>query len=339
MTQHEVNHVAHEHAWQTATTFDDAVELCGSALYRQQDIAVLGDPRQFSLTQRIGHIGPVTLGEIAFGSPVWMDCGDQRTTYHVNVPLSGHLESVHRGERMTAHSGLAAVYQPQGETAVPRWEAGGRTVFLKIDRSAVDEALRQALGREMTSSIDFQPTLPTVTGPGSSWMDMLLLFRSQLFDREGLLNRPMIGAPFVDSLIRGLLLAADHPDREALLSEGRELPSRVVGDAIDIIEAEPDSPLTVSYLASRSNISVRSLQEGFRRHVGMSPMAYVREVRLRRAHETLLQSDPSAATVASIAHNWGFNNLGRFAAVYSARYQEAPATTLRRSPFGRSSGS
>jgi hypothetical protein len=54
---------------------------------------VLGDPRQFSLTQRIGHIGPVTLGEIAFGSPVWMDCGDQRTTYHVNVPLSGHLES------------------------------------------------------------------------------------------------------------------------------------------------------------------------------------------------------------------------------------------------------
>jgi hypothetical protein len=28
-------------------------------------------------------------------------------------------------------------------------------------------------------------------------MDMLLLFRSQLFDREGLLNRTMIGAPFV----------------------------------------------------------------------------------------------------------------------------------------------
>jgi transcriptional regulator GlxA family with amidase domain len=66
-------------------------------------------------------------------------------------------------------------------------------------------------------------------------------------------------------------------------------------------------------------------------------MAHLREVRLRRARETLLQSGSSAATVASIAHNWGFNNLGRFAAVYSARYQEAPATTLRRNPFGRSS--
>jgi AraC-like DNA-binding protein len=329
MTQHAVNHVADEHAWKTTTTFDDAVELCTSALYPQQDIALLDDPKRFSLTQRIGHIGPVTLGEITFGSPVWMNCGDQRTTYHLNVPLSGHLDSVHRGEHVTAHSGLAAVYQPQGETAVPRWEAGGRTVFLKIDSSAVDEALRQTLGRETTSSIDFQPALATVTGPGRNWKDMLLLFHSQLFDPESLLNRPMIGAPLVDSLIRGLLLAADHPHRAALLSEARELPSRVIRDAIDIIEAEADTPLTVSSLASRSNISVRSLQEGFRRHVGMSPMAYLREVRLREAHETLLQSDSSTATVASIAHNWGFNNLGRFAAAYSARYQEAPAATLR----------
>jgi AraC-like DNA-binding protein len=190
----------------------------------------------------------------------------------------------------------------------------------------------------MTSSIDFQPTLSTVTGPGRNWKDMLLLFHPQLFDPGSLLNRPMIAAPLVDSLIRGLLLAADHPHRTALLSEASDLPSRVVRDAVDIIEAEPDSALTVSSLASRTNISVRALQEGFRRHVGMSPMAYLREVRLRRTHETLLRSDMSAATVASVAHSWGFNHLGRFAAAYWARYQEAPATTLRRhNRFDRSS--
>jgi len=34
-------------------------------------------------------------------------------------------------------------------------------VFFEDRPHAFDEALRQALGREMTSSIDFQPTLPT----------------------------------------------------------------------------------------------------------------------------------------------------------------------------------
>jgi transcriptional regulator GlxA family with amidase domain len=75
---------------------------------------------------------------------------------------------------------------------------------------------------------------------------------------------------------------------------------------------------------------VRSLQQGFKRHLGMSPMSYLREVWLRRAHQTLLTADPSVVTVASVAYDWGFTNLGRFAAAHAARYSEPPAKTLRR---------
>jgi transcriptional regulator GlxA family with amidase domain len=57
----------------------------------------------------------------------------------------------------------------------------------------------------------------------------------------------------------------------------------------------------MSSIAIRSNTSVRSLQQGFRRHLGISPMTYLREVRLRRAHQTLLESDPSTV---SVAYRW-----------------------------------
>ena len=87
---------------------------------------------------------------------------------------------------------------------------------------------------------------------------------------------------------------------------------------------------------TRCHVSVRSLQQGFRRYMGASPMAYLREVRLRRAHQSLLDSDPSIASVASVAYNWGFTNLGRFAAAHTARYDEPPAATLRRRTFRRS---
>jgi transcriptional regulator GlxA family with amidase domain len=110
---------------------------------------------------------------------------------------------------------------------------------------------------------------------------------------------------------------------------------RAVRTAVEIIEEEAHLPLTASSLAARCHVSVRSLQQGFRRYLGASPMAYVREVRLRRAHQSLLESDPSTTSVASVAHRWGFSNLGRFAAAHTARYDEPPAATLRRA-FRRS---
>ena len=84
---------------------------------------------------------------------------------------------------------------------------------------------------------------------------------------------------------------------------------------------------------SRAHISVRSLQEGFRSHLGVSPTEYLRVIRLRRAHESLLESDHTEVTVASIAYHWGFTNLGRFAAAHAQRYGELPSETLYRKAF------
>jgi transcriptional regulator GlxA family with amidase domain len=137
------------------------------------------------------------------------------------------------------------------------------------------------------------------------------------------------GLPFVDSLVRGLLLAADNPYRSAVTGETPAVTPRAVRAAVEIIEEEAHLPLTVSSIAARCHVSVRSLQQGFRRYVGASPMAYLREVRLRRAHQSLLESDPSTTSVSSIAYHWGFTNLGRFAAAHTARYDEPPAATLR----------
>ena len=76
-------------------------------------------------------------------------------------------------------------------------------------------------------------------------------------------------------------------------------------------------------------MSVRSLQEGFRQHVGSAPMTYLQHVRLVRAHETLRRADPQRVTVASVAHRWGFAHLGRFASAYRSRFGISPSETLR----------
>ncbi|WP_324618067.1 helix-turn-helix domain-containing protein [Streptomyces dysideae] len=72
-------------------------------------------------------------------------------------------------------------------------------------------------------------------------------------------------------------------------------------------------------LAAIAQVGVRTPQEAFSRYVGMSPMAYVREVRLQRTREQLLASAPGVTTVADAACRWGFvlrvyvGNPSRFA--------------------------
>jgi transcriptional regulator GlxA family with amidase domain len=141
----------------------------------------------------------------------------------------------------------------------------------------------------------------------------------------------LVPSSFVHSVIHALLLAADHPDREALCALAKSIASQFIRPAAELIEAKPHLPLTVTSLARQCHISPRALQKGFIRHLGISPMAYLRQVRLRRAHHELLVSDPSVETVASIARRWGFTNLGRFATAHTARYGETPAQTHRRS--------
>jgi len=66
----------------------------------------------------------------------------------------------------------------------------------------------------------------------------------------------------------------------------------------------------------------------FQRHLGMSPMAYVREVRVRSAHRDLRSADPAHTTVAAIAHRWRFTHLGRFAAAHKKKFGNTPVQAL-----------
>jgi AraC-like DNA-binding protein len=316
------------HIWTPVTEFDDFVELCGCG--QQPHLNLLTDPDLFSTTQRGGRMGPVMLQDVVLGADTSIDCGDVCSTYRVFLVRSGRAAGKHRGLPAGGGAGTAAVYAPEGLSAL-QWDASTEILLFKVARHAVEDALSDALGRQLTSQPDFAPLMPTNTAATRDWINMLVLFAEQFFHPDGLLNRPMAGMPFVDSLVRGFLLAAEHPHRNALTGGEHLVTPRAIRTAVDVIEAEAHLPLTLSSIAARSQVSVRSLQHAFKHHLGTSPMSYLREVRLRRAHQTLLDSDPSTVTVASIAYHWGFTNLGRFAAAHAARYREPPVQTLRRS--------
>ena len=100
--------------------------------------------------------------------------------------------------------------------------------------------------------------------------------------------------------------------------------------AVEYIHAHAAEEVSITDLSAVAGLSVRSVQESFRRVFDVSPLTYLRQVRLDRVHEELLEAGPQTGAVGDVARRWGFAHLGRFSASYAERFGEYPKQTLRR---------
>ncbi|MCW2655304.1 MAG: AraC family transcriptional regulator [Mycobacterium sp.] len=323
----DANQVARPDPWFRTTSPDEAIHLCENAYYPHQ-LRLLGPSNCFGLAQRVTSAGPITVGDVTYDTDVALSFDESRASYHICVPLNGWLQSRHRGQQLTLTPTLASIYRPDADMAATRWPAGSRHLAVKIDQVAVDGALEMMVDRPIELPIAFEAALPLNARATRDWVRLLLMVHRQLEYPDSLTRHSVVLDPLVESLIHGLLLVADHPYRQALAAPAEPGRPAAVRDAMDIIEAGPHLPLTISTLARRCHVSVRALQEGFQRHLSMSPMAHLRLVRLRRAHRDLRSADPAHSSVATIAHRWGFTHLGRFAAAHKTMYGETPLHAL-----------
>jgi transcriptional regulator GlxA family with amidase domain len=99
--------------------------------------------------------------------------------------------------------------------------------------------------------------------------------------------------------------------------------------AISFIHDNAHGDIGLSDIAAAVNVTPRSVQYLFRRHLGTTPLEYLRRVRLHRAHCDLQAADPAVDTVTAIACRWGFAHAGRFSMAYKEVFGTAPSRTLR----------
>ena len=99
--------------------------------------------------------------------------------------------------------------------------------------------------------------------------------------------------------------------------------------AIAFIQDNADGDIAITDIAAAANVTPRSIQYMFRRHLSTTPLEYLRRVRLDRAHRDLLKADPAVDTVTAIAGRWGFTHAGRFSVEYKRVYGTSPSRTLR----------
>jgi AraC family transcriptional regulator, ethanolamine operon transcriptional activator len=106
--------------------------------------------------------------------------------------------------------------------------------------------------------------------------------------------------------------------------------AQLVKQASDYMQSHMDQVLTLTDLCHSLGASSRALCYGFQEMFGMSPMAYLKLLRLQGVYRTLKATESSHRTVTEVATQFGFYHLGYFARDYKQVFGELPSETLKR---------
>jgi AraC family ethanolamine operon transcriptional activator len=106
--------------------------------------------------------------------------------------------------------------------------------------------------------------------------------------------------------------------------------SRLVRQADEYMRSHLDQPLTLTDLCAALGTSSRALCYGFQEIFGMSPMAYLKSLRLQGVFRVLKAAQSSPETVTEVATQFGFYHLGFFSRDYKQMFGELPSETLKR---------
>lgn len=263
--------------------------------------------------------------ELSYGAPVHIDAGAFPRLFLI----------------MHCAGGAARARQAGREA---RWQEGGTLPFsagleteLWFDRAFVQRGVRLGaeqletlcarwLGYPLTQPLRFSlhafsPQLEQV------WQRTLAYLWA--FESNG---RSLVGAAkasFDEYLLTLLLHQHPHNYSDDLQAPPAPPVPRLVRRAERYMIDHADAAITVSDVAAELGVSVRTLQEGFRRCRSTTPIAVLRQARLQRVRDELLRRDCTIG-VTAVALRFGFAHLGRFSASYRAAFGESPSVTWRR---------
>lgn len=272
------------------------------------------------------HSG-VGVVRLDYGTDVEIEPGRLESFYLVQVPLAGRAVVRQGGAEVVSTPRTATVLGPDAPVSM-RWDAGTPQLILYAHRSVVAGYAAAALGRKVSSRLDFALDFDLTTPAASAWRRTLGYAAAEVEADSPCLD-DVRWVRHLRSVLVGQLFEAQRCSLSEELATGAPAASPAVAAAKAFVDDDPAAAHTVEDLARHAGVSVRALQEGFRRQLGTTPMEYVRSCRLEVAHRALRAADPSEASVTDLATAAGFSHLGRFSVDYRKRFGCSPSATLR----------
>lgn len=311
-------HALRRHRLFESTDIDETRELISRVMQPHSLIpSGRGNGRSHMDFVKIGRLG---IGTIAFGTAMRVNVEEVDGYYLMMFCISGEAEVSVAGRNVRVNSERGILRAP-GEPFSALLSPDCEQLVMRIDPASFrggDDG-RKAPKR-------FDPVVPLSSDSMRAWKEQLRLVASS----PELLSSACANSN-VGSNVEALLVS--------LLDAGRTNSAQHYADRVgvpgfvrraeELMHAQLSAPLRLIDIAEAAGVPVRTLCDGFLHFRQTSPMQYLKQLRLERARQAILES-PSDVRIASIALDCGFSHLGRFAISYRERFGELPSDSVRK---------
>jgi AraC family ethanolamine operon transcriptional activator len=185
--------------------------------------------------------------------------------------------------------------------------------------SLIQNALRQGV-------VALDPTAATM-------LRHLWVMMGQILDREATWPSSMPLTQLASTALNNVLLALNM---SSSLSAAARTPAanrqtHVVQQAIRFMRAHLDQEFTIADVCAATHVSQRTLQYHFESSLDMSPLQYLKAMRLNAARSLIrkMGATGNRANIAEIAAMCGYEHPSRFAGDYRRQFGALPSETLR----------
>lgn len=195
--------------------------------------------------------------------------------------------------------------------------------MIAVPEQLLEQHAMQLLGQPLTS-LSRGSRLRTRGGPEElqRWFAQLNL--AALCREPERLADPVVAGGIENRVLDGLIGQVACDERPSGAKGGVRL-ARLV-DAY--LRTNLQAPLTISDLCTAMGVPERTLHKAVRTHLGVTPKALLKTMRLNAVRKAL-KTAPPGTTVMDIAMKWGFFHAGWFSQDYRQQFGESPSTTLR----------
>lgn len=208
-----------------------------------------------------------------------------------------------------------------------RWHPG-RYELLVVDAARLQGRLAQLLERPLVRRLEFELDAPGNASGIRIVREMARVARMCMAREASMHWSPETLRNLQDAMMSSILETIPH-NYSAYLARRHAGPSpRQVRRAMDFIHANATSAIRLEDIAKAARVSIRALQSGFAKFKGITPIAYLKQVRLEGVHAALCVADDDQS-IAEIARHWRFGHMGQFARDYRKAFGQAPSKTRR----------
>lgn len=309
-----------------SSDFDEVRHKVGT-VFCEHDLHIVGKSQHLDTSMHYRRIQHVGFGHMLYGASVDIDPGRLGNFFLLQFPLQGEETIVTNNRSLLSTPQMGSIISP---TQGFRMRHSQRTqkLFLRIERQALENKYVQYYGRPLRGKLEFESGI-CLTKPAGRALKQLIDWQFFQASEGDLFERPLIASQLEETLMLSVLGSLPH-NQVVAPQPAPALAPHFVHEAEAFMQEHAHLPLTAGEVATHVQVSLRTLFAGFKKFRNTSPMAYLRDVRLQKAHAELSSPSGPDITVTHVALRWGFTHLGQFSAAYRRRWGVLPSETLRR---------